>query len=378
MRMRTDPRARWLLAAVAVPTALVLGGAGTPAAAGEGSTVVVLASGSAMTHVVGTGTEPLTDPDDITLMGGDVFSAFQNGVGSTGTASPTGNTKSTIVELSSHGSLLHQWDVTGKVDGLSADPSRGRLIATVNEDGSSSLYTVDPSANRVIHYAYSESLPHNGGADAISIYEGEILISASAPGTTGSPAPQPTYPAVYGITLDQATGVATVRPLFGDEASARVANRNSPGYGTSVTLGLTDPDSNEVVPGASPRFAGSFVLDSQGDLEQIYTRDPGATSPMLWVLNLSQAIDDTAWAPDVDGTLYATDSANDSVDAVRGRFEVGEPFVAVTPCGANSAPPTCTTPNYLGELNMFTGNVTPVSHAGASLQPHSLVFSSDH
>lgn len=378
MRSRITSGTWWLAAAVALPTAAALGGGAAQASAGAGFTVTVLATGSTMSHVVGTGTEPLTNPDDITLMGGDIFNAFQNGVGSTGTASPSGNTDSTIVELSPHGSLLHQWDVTGKVDGLTADPSRARLIATVNEDGNSSIYTVDPSTNRVVHYTYSEPLPHNGGTDAISIYEGRVVISASAPGTTGPPAPQPTYPAVYGITLDAVTGIATVVPLFGDEASARVANRDSSGYGTSVTLGLTDPDSNEVVPGVSPRFAGDFLLTSQGDLEQIYTRDPGATSPHLWVLSLSQSVDDTAWASDPDGTLYATDPANDTVDAVHGRFEVGDSFVAVTPCGANSAPPTCTTPNWLGQLDLYTGRIAPVALTGAGLEPQGMTFSSDH
>jgi hypothetical protein len=37
-------------------------------------------------------------------------------------------------------------DVTGHADGLVADPSRGGVIETVNEDGNSSLYTVDPAA----------------------------------------------------------------------------------------------------------------------------------------------------------------------------------------------------------------------------------------
>jgi hypothetical protein len=254
--MRTGS-ARWLAAFPAVPVIAVAGGAGISADAGEGYTVTVLASGASMSHLVGTSREPLSNPDDITLMGGHVFTAFQDGVGPTGTASPTGNTDSTIVELSTGGALVHQWDVTGKVDGLTADPARGRLIATVNEDGNSSLYTVSPATDRVIHFTYSEPLPHNGGTDAISIYHGEILISASAPGTTGPSAPQPSYPAVYAVALDASTGVATVRPLYSDEATAMVANRNSSGYGSTVTLGLTDPDSNEVVPWMSPRFGGA-------------------------------------------------------------------------------------------------------------------------
>ena len=45
---------------------------------------------------------------------------------------------------------------------------------------------------------------------------------------------------------------------------------NGPHAGHDVNLALTDPDSNEVVPQASPEFKGDFLLTSQGDEEQIY------------------------------------------------------------------------------------------------------------
>jgi hypothetical protein len=52
--------------------------------------------------------------------------------------STSGNLSSTVVEFNS-GTVLHQWDITGKCDGLSADPATGQVIATVNEDLHSSL-----------------------------------------------------------------------------------------------------------------------------------------------------------------------------------------------------------------------------------------------
>lgn len=263
MSIRRSP-ARWLVVLAALPVVAIAGGAGVAADAGEGYHVTVLASGASMSHLVGTSREPLTNPDDITLMGGHVFTAFQNGVGSTGTASPSGNTDSTIVELTTAGALVDQWDVGGKVDGLTADPARGRLVATVNEDGNSSLYTVSPATGRVIHFAYSEALPHNGGTDAISVYHGEILISASAPGTTGPPAPQPSYPALYAVSLDAATGVATVRSLYSDEAPARVANRNSTADGSTVTLGLNDPDFERGRPLGEPALRGQLRARQPG------------------------------------------------------------------------------------------------------------------
>jgi hypothetical protein len=308
---------------------------------------------------------------------------FQNAVGPQGTPSPSGNLDSTIVEISPSGHAVAQWDVRGHCDGLTADPAIARVIATVNEDANSSIFTIDPSAGgrgAVEHYAYNlNPLPHFGGTDAISIDDGEILISASAPGTISgsSPAPNAAYPAVYAVTLDARDHVAVVRSVFRDEATATLVNTGS--VGGQVRLALTDPDSNEVVPATSPRFAGSFMLDSQGDQQQIYVADPASGHPGLLVLDLAQSIDDTAWATETEGTLYATDAVDDTVDAVRGDFQRGSAFVAVTPCDSNSAPPSCSDSppspsNYLGQLDMWTGQIAHVSLRGANLEPKGMIF----
>ena len=118
-------------------------------------------------------------------LGGHIFVGFQNGVGSMGEASPLGK-DSTIVEFDLQGHKIAQWDVVGKNDGLGADPATNRLIATVNEDGNSSVYVIDPTAGSVpVHYRYSGKLPHGGGTDAISVHDGQILITASAPDCEG-------------------------------------------------------------------------------------------------------------------------------------------------------------------------------------------------
>jgi hypothetical protein len=357
-------------------------------------TVRQIVLGTDLTHTftpagsTASSTEPLADPDDITLLGKDIFVGFQNGVGPQGQPSADGNQDSTVVELTQTGTPVAQWDVQGKTDGVTADPRAGDVIATVNEDANSSLYTITPDASpsdQIVHYSYNKPLPHNGGTDAISIYRGQILISASAPGTTGAAAPQPDYPAVYSVRLHPATAVATVSPLFFDESVARVANVDSASFGQSVALALTDPDSNEVVPSGA-RFGGDFLLTSQGDEQQIYvsSRRSAAGSPDLRVLDLSQSVDDTAWPTSSLGTLYSTDSTNDSVDAITGRFVVDEPLVVATPCGANSAPATCPAPpaypaNYLAMLNPWTGAVTAVATMGASYTPQGgLLFIPGH
>jgi hypothetical protein len=346
-------------------------------------TVDTILSGMSLSHsyipagATSPSREPLTKPDDITRLGNHIFVGFQNGVGPQGEPSSDGNLDSTIVEMKMNGDPVGQWDIAGKADGVTADPETGLIIATVNEDGNSSVYTIDPKAgfplHRVKHYQYNEALPHNGGTDAISVYHGKVLISASAPGTSGAPAPQAAYPAVYSIRFDRKTLVAKATPLFNDEDPATVANLQDPRFGKSVTLALTDPDSNEVVPKGA-RFGGDFMLTSQGDQEQIYVRGAGGPHQRLQVLSLSQSVDDTAWPTADRGLLYATDSTNDTVDTVSGRFVPGRPLVVATPCGSNSAPATCPAPptfpaNYLATLDPGTGVVTQVTTVGASFTP---------
>jgi hypothetical protein len=340
-------------------------------------TVSTVLSGKALHHwytKVGSNakfSEPLTKPDDITRVGGHLFTVFQNGVGPQGQASTDGNRDSTVVEFTFSGAVVNQWDLRGKCDGLTANPSTGVVVATVNEDANSSLYTIDPFSGQVVHYNYFKPLPHNGGTDAISFDNGLMLVSASAPGTTGAAAPQPSYPAVYVVTLNRAKQLAFFSPLFFDESHATAANG-------PVTLALTDPDSNEVVPGFEPRFAGDFMLTSQGDEQQIYVNAPASPHQHLWVLNLSQSVDDTAWSTSWNGAFYTTDNGADTVDMINGIFWPGTAFVAVTPCGANSAPATCPAPgfpnNYLGHLDMFTGHISPVSLRGVTVHPQGLIF----
>lgn len=367
------------LAAVAAAAATITGATAALASAPSVGLPVlgsytnhVIFNGSELTHSIPGASESLTKPDDITLLDGRIYVGFQNGVGSDGSASSSGNLDSTIVELSLDGHPLKQWDVAGKVDGLTADEYTDTLIATVNEDGNSSLYTVAAGSGSITHYAYNEPLPHYGGTDAISVYDGRLLISASAPGATGGPTDPPAqpYPAVYQVTLNPATRTATIATLFGDESSAAVANFGS--WGT-VTLGLTDPDSSEIVPFWARRFGGDFMLTSQGDQQQIYVSDPGGAHQSLSVLNLSNSVDDSAWPSLPWGSLYVTDNADDTVSRVSGPFEPGSMLVAVTPCDSNDALPTCG-PNYLGEENQWTGALTAVPLAGPPLQAQGMLF----
>jgi hypothetical protein len=351
------------------------------AAAGGPLHVTQVAFGGKLRHTFRAGgagaprAEALSHPDDITRLGQDVFVTFQNGVGPQGEASPDGNLDSTIAEFTLAGHEVAQWDLRGKCDGLTADPLTGEVIATVNEDAHSSLYAIAPEAGSVTRYAYSEPLPHNGGTDAISVYQGQLLISASAPGTTGAAAPNAKYPAVYAVTLSAAGETARVRPLYYDEAPAFQANGAA--AGKTVKLALTDPDSSEVVPWAAPRFGGDFMLASQGDQELIFDHFTGWRQS-LTALHLPAAVDDSAWATSRHGALYVTDGTADTVDVVSGKFAAGTMYASVTPCDASDAPATCPAPgfpaNYLATTNMSTGALTPVPLTGPALRTGGMIF----
>ncbi len=335
----------------------------------------VFADGSKIMHQTASGKEAIANPDDITTLRGDIFVGFQNGVGPQGEPSTTGNRDSTIVEFSRRGKELAQWDVKGKCDGVTADPLTGKLIATVNEDAHSSVYLITPKhGTKPVHFRYNVPLPSNGGTDAISIYHGHILISASAPGTTGAPAPQAKYPALYDVKFDAAKKLAVVHGVFSDEAMAKRANKGQSG---SVKLKLTDPDSNEVVPAFAKRFAGDFMLTSQGDEEQIYFH--GVSShPRLSVLKLARSVDDTAWPAGRSGALYTTDNDNGTIYKITGPFKRGSEISAVTPCDENGAPTTCPAPgypgNYLAQVNSSTGKLTPLKLTGPKPAAQGLLY----
>jgi hypothetical protein len=343
-------------AAIGLPAAL----AGPPVSA---ATATTARHAHLSVRVFADGSATMTGPDDITWLDGTVYVVWQNGIGPSGQPSPTGATASDVVGYNASGHRIAAWKVKGHADGVTADAATHQLLVTVNEDGNSSLFLISPEAPagaQIHHYAFNlNPLPHGGGTDAVSVYHGVILISASAPTTSNGPA-------AYRAEL--VGSVAVLRPVFFDNSTAIVANLNSPSYGKRVALALTDPDSNEIVPAVSPRFGGDFVLDSQGDEQQIYVDGATGPAPHLSVLDLSQSVDDTAWVTDSKGTLLVTDSVDNEIFAVWGAFDTGTAYVAVTPGDANKP---IDRPNYLGQLDLRTGHVTP---AVTTIQAKGLLF----
>ena len=294
-----------------------------------------------------------SNPDDITRLGNSIYVAFQNGVGPLGEPASNGTTTSTIAQYALDGTPGRSWPVRGKVDGLSADPSKHRLLLTTNEDGNSGFSTLTPGRKQPLKtYTYT-GLTHGGGTDAISVFDGKILISASAPADS-------TGPAVYTVHLGANT--ANLTPVFSDHARAIAANGANTGQ--SVTLALTDPDSNTVVPAAAPRFKGDFMLDGQGDMQLVFAS--AHANKALQVLTVKQPVDDTAFATSAKRTLWISDPAANAIYSVTGPFKAGQALSAVTPDVG---------PSYLATLNLNNGSLTPVKEL-AAIAPKGLLFTS--
>jgi hypothetical protein len=353
-RNATMPVSSSPLRSAAIWGAAVLGvallGCATPAFAAPSSPTPQLV----IHKYAAVGTE--TKPDDLTRLGDSIYVAFQNGVGPMGEPAPSGATASTIQQYSLSGAPGKSWSVTGKIDGMTADPASGHILASVNEDGNSSFVTLNPSESAAKTYSYT-GLTHGGGTDAISIFDRQIVLSASAP-------TNPTGPAAYTVKLQGAT--AQLTPLFADNATAVAVN--GPAAGKTVALGLTDPDSNRVVPRSSPRFAGSFMLDGQADTQLIFLSDHRRSAGKLSVLTVSTPLDDTAFATSSHETLWLTDPAANELVSVSGAFSSGQAVSTVTPD---------TGPSYLATLNLTTGTLTPVAGL-VDVQPKGLIFTSLH
>ncbi len=285
-------------------------------------------------------TTPATiGPDDVTGFAGHVFVGWQNGVGTKGEPNTlTGQSSGTLIEYSLAGKALQSWSLPGKIDGLGVELRHRQVIATVNEDGNSSLYTIlpnAPAATQVQHYNYEpapDSAPSGGvltggGTDAVTVDNGRIYLSASNPAAANATA-------LLLVTLHPGTGVASLTPTFADNAVASDALTGLP-----ATLALTDPDSNALVPPHSPRFAGQVVLDSQADQQLVFARGLGHGAPKLTRLSMTHSgqpagVDDVRWTNRSGGTLIVVDNGAETVYAVTGPFAAGQAFASLDTVGS--------------------------------------------
>ncbi|WEO94674.1 hypothetical protein A6P39_012040 [Streptomyces sp. FXJ1.172] len=330
--------------------AVAVTGLGLSASATAATTPATVPAGFSATVFAHAGGK-LSGADDIARLGDKLFVGYQNGVGSQGEPAANGTKNSTVVEFDKHGKEMAHWDVAGKVDGLGADKRTGQVIATVNEDGNSSAYTIDPDSKHhaVKHYHFS-SLPHGGGTDNVSVRHGVVYIVASNP-TADAHGSTANRPALYKVTFHGTTAKTT--PVFDDNITA-----TNLVTGKTGALNLTDPDSSTFVPRSVPGLGGSLLLDGQGDQQAVFVKHWGTKKQHTVVLPLSQQVDDTAFATSAEGTLYAVDSAKGTVVAITGHFTKDEAFVSAK--------------GGLGTLSLKTGTITAFGNAVSS--PKGLLF----
>jgi hypothetical protein len=252
---------------------------------------------------------------------------------------------------------IASWELAGKIDGVGGDPSGHRVIASVNEDGNSSLYTITPSApsgQQVRHYTYSPApdsgstggVLTGGGSDTVTVFRGHIYLSASAPATLGATA-------VFRAELNPGTGIATLTRTFEDSSMARDAVN-----GERVKLHLPDPDSSAVVPVDSPRYGGDFVLVSQGDQQLIFARRLTPSSNDLTRLLLRRGndragVDDVRWSEGRHGRLIVVDNKAGTMYAVSGDFKAGTAFGSLDTVGKNA------NTTEVDTIDLTTGQLTP-------------------
>jgi hypothetical protein len=215
-------------------------------------------------------------PDDIAWLNGHVYVGWQNGVGTMGEPAPkSGNTNSLVVKYSHRGKPSGRWSVRGEVDGLGGYPARHAVIATVNEDGNTSLYVIRPGRS-AHHHTYSPSpdeagkgpLLTGGGTDSVTVQANKLLIAASSPTRKGRTA-------TFWTTLRGSRAV--LHPTFADNAHATDALTAA-----SVRLhGSTSPVRGRQRANTIYTIRGLQAGDVMAAMDTIGTKSAGSTAATL-------------------------------------------------------------------------------------------------
>jgi hypothetical protein len=174
-----------------------------------------------------------------------------------------------------------------------------------------------------------------------------------------------TQPTEYTVTLDRDTHTALLRPMFRDDSRVFDLLTHSP-----VTLALTDPDTNVVMPQVTPRFGGQLATISQGDGEIVFMAAAG-TRRRLTVLGLTDnvagnvpPIDGIAVATEGRGALYVVDATAGTITRLdTSGWPVGTVFVGEPSDNGNP---------LVGVLDLRTGVIAPLNNAFVS--PKGLLF----
>ena len=365
-RWRSTSSLKLLVAGLASCTALGVPFLVSGSSSGATSLPVITPKPFAVGNI--TAAPPQLNPDDIAVLGGNLYVTYQNGVGPDGSPSSKGVFQSTVVEYSRAGAVVQSWLLLGRCDGLGADPLHNRVLASVNEDNNSSLFSITPGNPTPFHYSYfpnpselagTETSP-NGGTDSISVGpKGTIYIAHSNPDPG-----VPNTAAVDTVTLIGTN--ALLKPLFRVDSTAEDVVTHQ-----LVKLALTDPDSNRLIAAAAPVLPGAFLQDSQGDGQVIIKQ--GSLLERLVLKNaetpaLQPTIDDMVEVTG-PGTLYVVDQGADTIQTIDTKGFTPGTIVIAQPADSTTKPVTV---GQLGVLDQTTGLITHFPNKFTS--PKGLVF----
>ena len=292
-----------------------------------------------------------TSPDSITDDGnGHIFIEYSNGASST--LPPGTGGASTIAEYDLSGKVLNTFSVLGSADGLRYNPSTNQIWALQNQDSNSALTTINATTGAIAHYSYTSQTPGRG-YDDVAFVGGNAYLSYTNPANPSSD------PIIVQATLG--AGTITVSPVLAHNATGTNTATGQSGQ----PIIANDPDSLTLKPN------GSLLLTGEGDGTLTTVQNPGTGGQSVSFVSLIDAtgkkltgLDDTVFPTSGDQRLLVSDSANNTVYALQGPFQVGGAYASIS------------STNSVDFVNLTTGVSTSISDGlfAANASPHGLDF----
>lgn len=295
-------------------------------------------------------------PDSLAFASGDLWVAYTNGADSTGAAG-----SSTVVEYSPTGAVLQTFTLAGYVDGLKLDPYTHQVWAMQNQDGNSTLTTIDPKTGVVSSPLTYADPSATQGYDDVVFQGSKVYLSRTNPTGPGE------------ATLVSLTGGG--RDLDGPLATTPVLLSGATGLDTVTgqmeVIPQNDPDSLKA------GLSGDLLFTSGDDGVIIDIHHVGKSNqsvtftPIQGVTAGSAGLDDVIQTHARAGTFYISDTNDNRVVAVH-----------VSDLNSHDYYATVGSLNAFGEVDPTTGVFTPLLTAanapGMTFSgPHGITFVAD-
>jgi sugar lactone lactonase YvrE len=289
-----------------------------------------------------------TAPDSITTdAGGNIWIEYGNGASST--LPPGQGGSSTIVQYNPLGQVLNTYSVPGSADGLRYNSATNQMWVLQNQDDNSALTTINASTGVMAHYTYTTATAGRG-YDDVAFVGGNAYLSYTNPVNS-------TDPIIVQATLG--AGTVSVTPVL-----ALNATGTNTATGQTQPILANDPDSLTLRPN------GSLLLTSEADGALTTVQNPGAGQSVSFVKLVDPTgksvtgLDDTVFASASNQRLLVSDTANNTVYAVQGPFQVGAAYGSLA------------STNSVDLIDTTTGISTSITDGLllANASPHGLAF----